>query len=294
MKARVEAERLPAGEDPDFHLKLGRGSLPDIEFTVQLLALPTTSARPPPLTALDRLEGIGAVGAADAEALRTAYEFCERTRNRLPHRRHRGRRPPPGPARPTRLARSLGTTAPGSAQRLPAGHTALPGRRRAPVLRHGRRSSRPCAASCPLLAASPSPLVACSDGRRRGSCAPGQRRRRADEDAAASNGRRRARGHRGRRGLQHRRQQPRRGSDRLRPEPPGGRSPQPGLGQLRLLHERVPERERRPLPGARRRCGSPTPSDADDDTPATIAGPGRPRPTTSSPATIRTRTARSS
>jgi hypothetical protein len=32
MKARIEAERLPAGEDPDFHLKLGRGSLTDIDF----------------------------------------------------------------------------------------------------------------------------------------------------------------------------------------------------------------------------------------------------------------------
>ena len=27
------------GEDPDFHLKLGRGSLSDIEFTAQMLQL---------------------------------------------------------------------------------------------------------------------------------------------------------------------------------------------------------------------------------------------------------------
>src|SRR5439155_16552127 len=39
MKARIERERLPAGEDPQFHLKLGRGSLSDIEFTAQLLQL---------------------------------------------------------------------------------------------------------------------------------------------------------------------------------------------------------------------------------------------------------------
>jgi glutamate-ammonia-ligase adenylyltransferase len=39
MKARIERERLPAGEDPNFHLKLGRGSLSDIEFTAQLLQL---------------------------------------------------------------------------------------------------------------------------------------------------------------------------------------------------------------------------------------------------------------
>ena len=36
MKARIERERIPPGEDPQFHLKLGRGSLSDIEFTVQL------------------------------------------------------------------------------------------------------------------------------------------------------------------------------------------------------------------------------------------------------------------
>src|SRR5439155_11666867 len=39
MKARIERERIPAGEDPQFHLKLGRGSLSDIEFTAQLLQL---------------------------------------------------------------------------------------------------------------------------------------------------------------------------------------------------------------------------------------------------------------
>ena len=36
MKARIERERIPPGEDPQFHLKLGRGSLSDVEFTVQL------------------------------------------------------------------------------------------------------------------------------------------------------------------------------------------------------------------------------------------------------------------
>ena len=39
MKARIERERIPAGEDPQFHLKLGRGSLSDIEWTAQLLQL---------------------------------------------------------------------------------------------------------------------------------------------------------------------------------------------------------------------------------------------------------------
>ena len=39
IKARVDAERLPRGADPHTHLKLGRGGLADIEWTVQLLQL---------------------------------------------------------------------------------------------------------------------------------------------------------------------------------------------------------------------------------------------------------------
>ena len=39
IKARVERERIRAGVDPAFHLKLGRGSLSDVEWTVQLLQL---------------------------------------------------------------------------------------------------------------------------------------------------------------------------------------------------------------------------------------------------------------
>ena len=38
-KARIERERVPASEDPKFHLKLGPGSLSDIEWTAQLLQL---------------------------------------------------------------------------------------------------------------------------------------------------------------------------------------------------------------------------------------------------------------
>ena len=35
----VEKERIPTGEDPDYHLKLGPGSISDIEFLTQLLQL---------------------------------------------------------------------------------------------------------------------------------------------------------------------------------------------------------------------------------------------------------------
>ena len=39
IKARVENERLPQAADPTRHLKLGRGSLCDVEWFVQLLQL---------------------------------------------------------------------------------------------------------------------------------------------------------------------------------------------------------------------------------------------------------------
>ncbi len=39
IKARVDKERLPRGADPKSHLKLGRGGLADIEWTVQLLQM---------------------------------------------------------------------------------------------------------------------------------------------------------------------------------------------------------------------------------------------------------------
>ena len=39
IKARVDAERLPRGADPNTHTKLGRGGLADIEWTVQLMQL---------------------------------------------------------------------------------------------------------------------------------------------------------------------------------------------------------------------------------------------------------------
>jgi glutamate-ammonia-ligase adenylyltransferase len=82
MKARVERERIPPGEDAEFHLKLGRGSLSDVEWTVQLLQLRTGIRSPSTFAALDALAEAGAVGEDDAEVLRAAYRFCERARNR--------------------------------------------------------------------------------------------------------------------------------------------------------------------------------------------------------------------
>ncbi len=111
MKARIERERIPAGEDPQFHLKLGRGSLSDVEWTVQLLQLQHHIQAEGTMTALDELVSGGFVEAEDAGVLRAAYRFCEEARNRLYLvRGHPGDAlPATGPVL-THLARSMGTT----------------------------------------------------------------------------------------------------------------------------------------------------------------------------------------
>jgi [glutamine synthetase] adenylyltransferase / [glutamine synthetase]-adenylyl-L-tyrosine phosphorylase len=86
MKARIERERIPPGEDPQFHLKLGRGSLSDVEFTVQLEQLARGGEHrevrePSTLGALDALAAIDAVTAEDAAALQESFVLCERARN---------------------------------------------------------------------------------------------------------------------------------------------------------------------------------------------------------------------
>ena len=110
MKARIERERLPAGDDPQFHLKLGRGSLSDVEFTAQLLQLRHGVRSTGTMAALDGLAAGGALSAEDRAALAEAYRFCERTRNRLYLVRGTpGDALPSRPEHLTRLARSLGT-----------------------------------------------------------------------------------------------------------------------------------------------------------------------------------------
>jgi len=82
MKARIERERIPPSDDPEFHLKLGRGSLADVEWTVQLLQLRTGVRGPGTREALDRLEQAGTLSKTDAAFLRDAHQFCGITRNR--------------------------------------------------------------------------------------------------------------------------------------------------------------------------------------------------------------------
>jgi [glutamine synthetase] adenylyltransferase / [glutamine synthetase]-adenylyl-L-tyrosine phosphorylase len=88
IKARVENERLPQAADPSRHLKLGRGSLSDVEWLVQLLQLQhghrveglrTTST----LRALAAAEADGLVTSVDAAKLREAWLFASRARSAM-------------------------------------------------------------------------------------------------------------------------------------------------------------------------------------------------------------------
>ncbi len=86
VKARVDDERLPRGADPNTHLKLGRGGLADIEWTVQLLQLQHAGAvpglrTPRTLDALAAAAEAGVLEAADAEWLAKAWRTVSRIRN---------------------------------------------------------------------------------------------------------------------------------------------------------------------------------------------------------------------
>ena len=116
MKARIERERIPAGEDPQFHLKLGKGSLSDVEWTVQLLQLENRVEGTGTMATLSELERLGILHVSDGAALRGAYRFCEHTRNRwhlvgaLPGGVYPGDSLPTQAHQLSKLARSLANT----------------------------------------------------------------------------------------------------------------------------------------------------------------------------------------
>ncbi|EPR76112.1 Glutamate-ammonia-ligase adenylyltransferase [Leifsonia rubra CMS 76R] len=88
IKARVESERLPQAADPSRHLKLGRGSLSDVEWFVQLLQL-QHGARVPGLRTTSTLDALDAavaeklVTASDAARLREAWILASRARSAI-------------------------------------------------------------------------------------------------------------------------------------------------------------------------------------------------------------------
>ena len=86
IKARVEVERLPLGADPMRHLKLGRGSISDVEWLVQLLQLKhgysnTSLQTPHTLQALEQLEIAGFIQASDAIVLKQAWQLSSAIRS---------------------------------------------------------------------------------------------------------------------------------------------------------------------------------------------------------------------
>jgi glutamate-ammonia-ligase adenylyltransferase len=88
IKARVETERLPQGADPKRHLKLGRGSLSDVEWLVQLLQLSNGAKfpeirTPKTLEALDACVGAGLLEKHDATVLAEAWMLASRIRSAI-------------------------------------------------------------------------------------------------------------------------------------------------------------------------------------------------------------------
>ncbi|WP_264889673.1 bifunctional [glutamine synthetase] adenylyltransferase/[glutamine synthetase]-adenylyl-L-tyrosine phosphorylase [Rhodoluna sp. KAS3] len=86
IKARVETERLPLGADPRRHLKLGRGSLSDVEWLVQLLQLQYGNEHPSirtpkTLQALEACAREGLIAEHDARVLAEAWTLASRVRS---------------------------------------------------------------------------------------------------------------------------------------------------------------------------------------------------------------------
>ncbi len=104
IKARVDAERLPRGADPNTHTKLGRGGLADVEWTVQLLqlrhahqiaALHNTST----LATLDAIGAAELLAEDDVDLLRQAWLTATSARNALVLVRGKPTDQLPGPGR---------------------------------------------------------------------------------------------------------------------------------------------------------------------------------------------------
>ncbi|MFS0851989.1 bifunctional [glutamine synthetase] adenylyltransferase/[glutamine synthetase]-adenylyl-L-tyrosine phosphorylase [Microbacterium sp. 179-I 3D4 NHS] len=88
IKARVEGERLPQGVDPRRHLKLGPGTLSDVEWLVQVIQL-QHAHRVPALRTTSTMAALDAAVTADllpadaAERLREAWRLSSRLRSAI-------------------------------------------------------------------------------------------------------------------------------------------------------------------------------------------------------------------
>ncbi len=95
IKARVDNERLPKGADPHLNLKLGRGGLADIEWTIQLLQMRYAAEvedlrTPRTLPAVAAAAAAGLLDEHDAEVLCDAWRSVSRVRNAVALARGKG------------------------------------------------------------------------------------------------------------------------------------------------------------------------------------------------------------
>jgi glutamate-ammonia-ligase adenylyltransferase len=88
IKARVDNERAPRGAERNTHLKLGRGGLSDIEWTVQLLQMRHGAEvaglrTPQTLAALEGAREAGLISTGDADVLAEGWRTVSRIRNAI-------------------------------------------------------------------------------------------------------------------------------------------------------------------------------------------------------------------
>lgn len=88
IKARVESERLPQGADHSRHLKLGRGSISDVEWAVQLIQLRHGHKFPAirnasTMLSLDSIESCKLFDTEAVQQLRSSWLLASEIRNAL-------------------------------------------------------------------------------------------------------------------------------------------------------------------------------------------------------------------
>jgi [glutamine synthetase] adenylyltransferase / [glutamine synthetase]-adenylyl-L-tyrosine phosphorylase len=114
MRERIERERVKPPEATRFHFKLGRGSLSDVQFAVELLLLRHGGAEPGvrttrTLEAIERLAERGLLEQSVARDLGEAFTFLSGVKNALEvDRRLHAEAIPPAPEEQAALARRLG------------------------------------------------------------------------------------------------------------------------------------------------------------------------------------------
>lgn len=114
MRERIERERVKPQEASRFHFKLGRGSLADVQFAVELSLMRHGGGRPEvrrrgTLEALEALAQARLIEDSVALALAEGFVFLNDVKNALEvDRRVHAEAVPPAPLEQVALARRLG------------------------------------------------------------------------------------------------------------------------------------------------------------------------------------------